>query len=74
MRAHPQVVGVQLDGCKALLSVCGVGASAAVRARRLRAALVGGRILIQQGMQAHPDNARLQHQGQEVLNVLPEWF
>ena len=67
MQAHPQVTGVQMEGCAALTSVC-YGTDAAGLARRQLAAGAGGRGAATAAMQAHPGDAMVQRLGQAVID------
>ena len=67
MQAHPQVVGVQEQGCVALLNMC-CGTDAAVAARKQRAVQAGGPGAATAAMQAHPDNAEVQQLAQSIID------
>ena len=69
MQAQPQVAGVQLYGCLALLDVC-FGSDAAARARRQRAVIAGATEAAVGAMQAHPGDAGVQEQGQVLRDLL----
>eukprot|EP00964_Phaeocystis_antarctica_P114925 scaffold78881_cov71-Phaeocystis_antarctica.AAC.3 len=61
-----------MDGCRALINVCGGGTDAAGLARRRRATQAGGRAVAAAAMQAHPGDVELQWCGQLVLTCLTD--
>ena len=69
MRAHLQVAQVQRKGCAALGNIC-VGSDEAGLARKQRAADAGGIEVAVAAMQAHPQVAGVQAQGQRLRDLL----
>jgi hypothetical protein len=59
LRAHPQVEGVQKDGCRVLANVC-AGNDAAAAARRQRAAAAGAIEEVVAALRAHPQEEKVQ--------------
>ena len=71
VQAHPQVAGVQMEGCAVLANVC-YGTDAAGLARRQLAVRAGGRGAAAAAMQAHPGDAMVQRLGQWVVDNIRE--
>ena len=67
MEAHPQVAGVQEQGCWVLRNIC-AGDDAAAPARRQRAAEVGALEAVAAAMRAHPHVAGVQEEGCAALH------
>ena len=66
MQAHPQVVEVQVEGCRVLRNVC-CGTEAAGGARKQRVADAGAIEAIVAALQAYPQEAGVQEQGCRAL-------
>ena len=69
LQAHSQVAEVQRQGCCALRNVC-FGTDAAARARRQRAVTARAPEAATAALQAHPENAAVQGQGQRLRDLL----
>ena len=66
-QAHPQVVGVQAQGCTLLCNICEGDNDAAGRARRQKAATAEAIEVVVAAMRAHPQVAHVQVDGCRAL-------